>query len=42
MQYTKPDLNVIGVAETLVLGFPGGSSDSGQDTTQNGAFEFEE
>jgi hypothetical protein len=41
MQYMKPDLKVLGVAETLVLGFPHGDSDCG-DTTQNGVFEFEE
>jgi hypothetical protein len=43
MQYTKPELNVIGSAEGLVLGGSPGNTD-GANAGQNssGAFEFEE
>jgi hypothetical protein len=41
MEYTKPELNVIGVAETLVLGNrPSGPE--GIDTKVASSFEFEE
>jgi hypothetical protein len=43
MQYTKPELNVIGAAEGLVLGHPKGPGDAnGGDQNGSAAFEFEE
>jgi hypothetical protein len=43
MQYTKPELNVIGAAEGLVLGPPRGSAEGMPQNEQSpAAFEFEE
>jgi hypothetical protein len=41
MPYSKPELNVVGAAESLVLGPAPGSNDFGS-TTASSAFEFEE
>ena len=41
MQYTKPELNVIGAAEALVLGEPECDLDGG-DGNAAASFEFEE
>jgi hypothetical protein len=41
MKYTKPELNVIGAAEGLVLG-DGGKGGDTNDTRASAAFEFEE
>ena len=43
MQYTKPELNVIGTAEGLVLGSTMGANDGGGANQRTAAaFEFEE
>ena len=43
MQYTKPELNVIGAAEGLVLGVQGGNTEGiPADHKGAAAFEFEE
>jgi hypothetical protein len=41
MKYTKPELNLIGEAETLILGKPAGNDELGH-TRASSAFEFEE
>jgi hypothetical protein len=41
MQYTKPELNVIGAAESLVLGASNGSRDGGEELAA-AEFEFED
>jgi hypothetical protein len=40
MEYTKPELNQLGVAQSLVLGQPGAGEDLPEETES--AFEFEE
>jgi hypothetical protein len=45
MEYTKPQLNQLGVAETLVLGNPISGGEGGNPVGNNmalSAFEFEE
>lgn len=44
MEYTKPELNVIGAAEGLVLGDTAGNSDGSVSASSrtSSAFEFEE
>jgi hypothetical protein len=41
MEYTKPELNIIGTAETLVLG-PHKNGSEGNGSRANASFEFEE
>jgi hypothetical protein len=41
MEYTKPELNVIGTAEGLVLGPMGGHTE-GNASHASSAFEFED
>jgi hypothetical protein len=42
MEYTKPELNVIGAAEGLVLGMGPGNQDIHGQTLASSAFEFED
>jgi hypothetical protein len=42
MRYTKPELNIIGVAEGLVLGGPPADRDHNGASLASSAFEFEE
>jgi len=41
MEYTKPELNVIGAAESLVLGAINGPEDA-HESRSSSSFEFEE
>jgi hypothetical protein len=42
MEYMKPELNQLGVAESLVLGSSNGSTDPNGHNSGSDAFEFEE
>jgi hypothetical protein len=42
MEYTKPELNVIGAAEGLVLGPNAGHGETTGNSKASSAFEFEE